>query len=177
VVRVPGAGDRPLGKRGDRPGRAGHDEEAGRNGRGRAQPSEPPDPALIRTEPLRDGSGPVPQPDDRRLEVPPHGAEQAEKASRVCRPPAGSGDARPRLDLGTDPVKPVGGRLHRVDGKPERVPEGVLKTGLAEIRAAVAHVPRSSTDRRAAIAREVWLFTAPLVIPIVAAIWASERSA
>ena len=53
----------------------------------------------------------------------------------------------------------------------------MLKTGLAGIRAAVAHVPRSSTDRNAAIAREVWLFTAPLVMPIAAAIWASDRSA
>jgi hypothetical protein len=86
-------------------------------------------------------------------------------------------DTRPRRDFGTDPVKSVGARLDRVDCQPERVPEGLLKPGMAGIRAAMAHVPRSSTDRSAAIAREVWLFTAPLVIPIAAAIWASERSA
>jgi len=85
--------------------------------------------------------------------------------------------ARRGRDLGADPVESVGGRLHRVDGEPERVPEGPFETSLAGIRAAVAHVPRSSTDLSAAIARDVWLLTAPLVMPIAAAIWASERSA
>jgi len=175
-MRVAGVGDHP-GKRGHRPGRTGRDEEHGRRGRRRAQPSEPSDPAQIRAEPLRDCSGPVPQPDRRRLTEPPRGAEHREEAGQVGRPPAGPRGVRPRLDLGTDPVKPVGGGLDRVDGEPERVPKGLLETGLAGIGAAMAHVPRSSTDRSAAIARELWLFTAPLVIPIAAAIWASERSA
>jgi hypothetical protein len=86
-------------------------------------------------------------------------------------------DARPRRDLAMDPVQPVSARLHRFGGHPERVPQGLFKTGMAGIRPAMAHVPRSSTDRNAAIAREVWLFTAPLVMPIAAAIWASDISA
>jgi hypothetical protein len=166
-----------LRKRGNGPRRAGHHQEPGRDGRGRAQPSKPPDPAQIRAEPLRDGSGPVPQPDDSGLEEAPHDAERHEEVGQVRPTPAGMHAALPRRDLGTDPVKPVGAWLHRVDGHPERVPEGALETGFAGFRAAVAHVPRSSTDRSAAIAREVWLFTAPLVMPIAVAIWASERSA
>lgn len=41
----------------------------------------------------------------------------------------------------------------------------------------VTHVSISRTTRSDAIARAVWLFTAPLLIPIVDAICASDRSA
>jgi hypothetical protein len=82
-----------------------------------------------------------------------------------------------RGDPGQDPVKAVRGRLDGVRGGMERAAQHVVKVTLARIGAAVRHVSRSSTERSAVIAREVWLFTAPRVMPIVAAIWASDMSA
>ena len=79
-------------------------------------------------------------------------------------------------DLGADPVEAVPGRLHRVNREAQRVPQHALQAGLTRVRATMAHDSRSRTERSDAIARDVWLFTAPRVMPIAAAICASDRS-
>jgi hypothetical protein len=89
-----------------------------------------------------------------------------------CQPASSRRSGR---DPGSDPVKPVGGRLDRVGREPQRATQRLLKRELG-FGTAVAHASRSSTERSADIAREVWLLTAPLVIPMAAAICASDRS-
>jgi hypothetical protein len=172
---VVGGGD-DLGKRGDRPGRARDHQEPGSDGRRRAQPAQPPGLAQIRAESLHGGPEAVPDPEDGGLKPPRRRDEGADHAGQVGRPPGCLADGGPDGDLGADPVQPVGGGLHRVGRHPQRMPQRLLKAGLAGIGAAVAHPSRSSTERSAAIARELWLLTAPLVIPIAVAICASERS-
>lgn len=89
--------------------------------------------------------------------------------------PAGAG-------LGPDLVQTTGIRLDGIGSLLQRLPQRlvecvvVVHVGFFNPRAP-AGPPGSSTARSAAIAREVWLFTAPLVIPIVCAICASDRSA
>lgn len=185
------------------PGHTGNDEQHCRQAGGGAQPPDPSAGTTIGAEPrsetlgrasqqvsdvcgdveqpLSDSPGGVAQPldgvscgvaqpDGRRLEVVP-------RARVRRRPPADSRGGLPEGDLRADPGESVVARLDRVRGQPQRVAQGPLEHGLAWFRAAVAHASRSSTDRSAASAREVWLLTAPLVIPIAAAIWASDISA
>jgi hypothetical protein len=127
-------------------------------------------------QPLDGVSCGVAQPDGHRLEVVPRARDRGEHARVRRRPPANSRGGLPEGDLRTDPGESVVAWLDRVRGQPQRVAQGPLEHGLAWFRAAVAHVSRSSTDRSAASAREVWLLTAPLVIPIAAAICASDMS-
>jgi hypothetical protein len=82
----------------------------------------------------------------------------------------------PRRDLPADPLQAVTGRIDRISRQPQRPPERLLEHGLAGIGTTMAHASRSRTERSADIARDVWLLTAPLVMPIAAAIWASDRS-
>ena len=174
---VAGGGEWRQGEPGGRPGDTGHDEQHRRQARSRAQPPNPPAPAKLRAEPLHDNSGPVAQPEGRYLQVAPHQARHREHARQRCRPPARTQGGLADGDLCTDPVESAACWLDRVGGHPQRVPQRSLQAGLTWFGASVAHASRSSTDRSAARAREVWLFTAPLVIPIAAAIWASDMSA
>lgn len=165
----------------DRPGCAYHDQQpCGQRGGG-PQPSDPARGTLIGAESLHGSAVGVPDPDPGGFEVSGCRAQRREQAGRVPDPPAGPDDRpdrrrRRRDDLRADPVKPVSGRLDRVGRQPQRAPQRLLEHGLAGVRAAVAHASRSSTERSADIAREVWLLTAPLVMPIAAAICVSERS-
>jgi hypothetical protein len=176
IVRIARIED-GRGERGGGPGRAGHDEQRGRQARGRAQPHDPPAPAKVRAESLSHGSGSVSQPGGRWLEVAPYQAGHGKHMRQGRAPPARTRGWLPGGNLGPDPVEPVTGWLDRVGGQQQRAPQGALKNGLAWSGASVAHASRSSTVRSAASAREVWLFTAPLVIPIASAIWASDMSA
>jgi hypothetical protein len=74
ATRVVGRSD-DRGHRGDDPRRGGHDEDAGGQRGGRTQPAEATGPARLGAEPVDDGSGQVPQPDDGRLEPSPQRAE------------------------------------------------------------------------------------------------------
>jgi hypothetical protein len=76
-------------------------------------------------------------------------------------------------DSGVDPLQPVIGRIDMVGGRPESPAE----PGFLVLRQSVTHVSRSSTVRSVAIALAVWLLTAPLLICIASAIWASDMSA
>lgn len=69
-------------------------------------------------------------------------------------------------DLGTDAVESVCAWLDGVHREVQRVAQHLAEV----VRIAGAHDSRSRTERRAAIAREVWLLTAPRVIPIIDAI-------
>jgi hypothetical protein len=177
-----------LPEPGERPGHTGHDEQHGRQAGSGAQPPDPPAPAKIRAEPLSDVSGDIAHPrgdvsgdvaqrDGRWLKIMPHGGDHGQHGGERCRPPADSRDGLAGSNLRADPVEPVAGWLDRVGGEPERVAQGPLKHGPAWFGAPVAHVSRSSTERSAPSARDVWLLTAPLVIPIAEAIWASDMSA
>lgn len=76
-------------------------------------------------------------------------------------------------DLGADPVQSLRTWLQRVDRRMQRGPQHavvLVLTGVVGVDATIAHASRSRTERSAAIAREVWLFTAPRVMPIVEAI-------
>jgi len=78
------------------------------------------------------------------------------------------------LRPGTDPLESVSSGLDPVDGSGQRPPQRLFQIVLGYRRHAVSC---SKIDFSAAIARAVWLFTAPLLMPIVAAMSASERSA
>jgi hypothetical protein len=113
-----------LGERGDRPGRPDHDEQPCGHGRGRAQPPEPPGPAKIRTEPFRDRSGSMPQPDGRWLKEVPYRAGHGEHPGKQQRPPARPRGGLTRGYLGPDPVQPVAGRLDGIGSQPQRMSQG-----------------------------------------------------
>ncbi len=76
-------------------------------------------------------------------------------------------DSQPR----PDPLQAVTSGHDPVRGRVQRVPQNLL---VLCVRA--AHASRSSTTRSADMARAVWLLTAPRLMPIVVAIWASDRS-
>ncbi len=71
-----------------------------------------------------------------------------------------------------DPLKPVRTRLDLISRRVQHAAEHRLV-----VWPGVAHVSRSSSVLRVAIALAVWLFTAPLLICIASAICASDMSA
>jgi hypothetical protein len=83
-------------------------------------------------------------------------------------------------DLVADPVQAAGARLDLVRGRVQRpayeLGELVSWRALWAV-AASCHKSCSSAERRAIMPRAVWLFTAPRLMPMVAAISASLRSA
>ncbi len=72
--------------------------------------------------------------------------------------------------------RPSAAGCYGVARQAQCVPQHDLEAGLPRVRSTMAHDSRSRTERSEAIAREVWLFTAPRVIPMAAAICASDRS-
>lgn len=88
-----------------------------------------------------------------------------------------AGGPLPGRDLGLDHGEPVRAWLDGLDGRVQRVAQDGLEAVLLRIGTAAVHDSRSSTERSAIIARELWLFTAPRVMPMAAAIWASDKSA
>src|SRR5947207_8567188 len=103
---------------------------------------------------------------------------------------AGPADDRGRADDDdrAQPEPPASTRRHpRLDSR-EAVAGGGDGVGLANQRAAQqlleaavgiageGHDECSRRSRRALTPREAWLFTAPVLMPIASAIWASERS-
>ena len=83
----------------------------------------------------------------------------------------------PGGDLGTDLVQSVRAWFDGLHRRMQRIAQRAVEFVLARIiHATAAHVSRSRTERSAIIAREVWLFTAPRVMPMVEAICASDRS-
>lgn len=89
----------------------------------------------------------------------------------------GEGGPRPRVrwpglpEPGTDALEPVAARLQRVS----RRVQGSPQIGL--VVCVRAHASRSRTVRSACMALAVWLFTAPRLICMASAIWASDISA
>ena len=92
----------------------------------------------------------------------------------------GRGEDRGCPDLVADPVQAVRAGLDMVRGGVQRPAHelGELIAGRA-LRASSAsyHQSCSSAERRATMPRAVWLLTAPRLMPMVAAISASDRSA
>ena len=79
-----------------------------------------------------------------------------------------------RADLSADPVQPVGTRHYGVSKGVKRPAERIFVIGRPRLMA--PHDARSSTGRRAAMARDACLLTARMVTPMVAAICQSDRS-
>ena len=73
---------------------------------------------------------------------------------------------------GADPLQAIPGGLYRVrfgvQGAAQQV--SVIKIGLG-------HAWLSSTLRSADMPRAVWLLTAPVLMPMIEAIWPADRSA
>lgn len=172
--RVIGRSDR-LRQRGDHPGRRTHHDQAGGQRRGRAQPAKAADGGAA------ERGKPVPECAQHRenLEEKPgdrtagrvHGPHRRD-GRRPVRGPRRS----PGLDLGANAIESVVGGIHRIGCGVQSAPQRLIEGRLSWIRAPVRHVSRSSTVRNAAIALEVWLLTAPRVMPMAAAICASDRS-
>ena len=83
-------------------------------------------------------------------------------------------------DPGADPLQPVRARLNLVGGGVQGMTQEVAEVVSWRWRAIVAgsgHYSCSRAARRAAMPRAVWLFTAPRLIFMAAAISASDRSA
>ena len=75
-------------------------------------------------------------------------------------------------DLAADPIEAVSGRHDAVCRGVQRAAQPFAVLGVG-----VCHDSRSSTLRSADMPRAVWLFTAPRLIAMTLAIWASDRSA
>ena len=88
--------------------------------------------------------------------------------------------SRTRPDLVANPLQAVRTRFYLIRGSMQGMAHelGELNTVCA-VGAVTGfyHYSRSSAARRAVMPRAVWLFTAPRLMPIVAAISASDRSA
>jgi hypothetical protein len=88
--------------------------------------------------------------------------------------------SRTRPDLVADLLQPVRARLHPIRGSMQGMAHEFGELTPLPLVGAVAgshHHSRSNTERRAVMPRAVWLFTAPRLMPIVAAISASDKSA
>ncbi len=83
----------------------------------------------------------------------------------------GEGHRVRRGQPGSDPLQAVFSGLYRI-----RCRSQCAAQNLVIITIVLAHASRSSTARSADLARAVWLLTAPRLIPIAEAIWASDRS-
>jgi hypothetical protein len=77
-----------------------------------------------------------------------------------------------RGQAGADPLQAVARGLDRVHRAVQRAAQEVLVVAVV-----LAHASRSSTSRRAVMARAAWLLTVPRLIPSAEAIWASDMSA
>jgi hypothetical protein len=87
---------------------------------------------------------------------------------------------RARADLLADPLQAVRARFHLIPGRMQGMAHELGEVLPLPALGAVSrsgHKSRSNAERRAAMPRAVWLFTAPRLIFIVAAISASDRSA
>ena len=124
-------------------------------------------------EPLDHGIHGSPRSDADRQQVTQHGAAGSGASGQLNHVPA-RGHLALRADPGTDPVQPVGTGLDGVSRHAKRPAQHVFQLMLLALR--MAHDSRSKTERRAAMAREVWPLTAPGVIPIAAAVSASDSS-
>jgi hypothetical protein len=79
---------------------------------------------------------------------------------------------RPRLPQpGADALESVAMRLQRIGSRVEHGSQACLVVCVR------AHASRSRTARNACMALAVWLFTAPRLIRMASAIWASDISA
>ena len=96
------------------------------------------------------------------------------------RPGMLAGVRRSRLDSFADPLQPVRARLDLIRGGAQGMTYELAEVVSWRRRAIVAgsgHYSCSRAARRAAMPRAVWLLTAPRLMPMVAAISASDRSA
>ena len=111
----------------------------------------------------------------------PAAGQPGQETSRCGRAPAGVG--RPGSHPRADPLQPVRMGLDLIRGSMQRpaqvFPEfhriGSLRRHAVESRS--GHYSCSRAARRADMPREVWLLTAPRLIPMAAAMSASDRSA
>jgi hypothetical protein len=83
----------------------------------------------------------------------------------------GEGQRVRRGQPGSDPLQAILSGLYRVSCHVQCATQNLVIVTIA-----LAHASRSSTARSAVLARAVWLLTAPRLIPIAEAIWASDRS-
>jgi hypothetical protein len=87
---------------------------------------------------------------------------------------------RPRADPSADPLQALHTRLYMVGGSVQGTTQEITEVLPLRWRAVVAgchDYSCSRAARRAVMPRAVWLFTAPRLIFMAAAISASERSA
>jgi len=72
---------------------------------------------------------------------------------------------------GADPLEAIFSGLYRVHCRVQRAAQELVPVTIM-----LPHASRSSTWRSADMALAVWLLTAPRLMPIAAAIWASDIS-
>jgi hypothetical protein len=103
------------------------------------------------------------------------GDRQAERGQPV---PPGRGVGRTRPDLFVDPLQAIRARLHPIGGSVQLAAHELGKKVVPAVGTAARchHYCCSNAVRRDAMPRAVWLFTAPRLMSITAAISASERS-
>jgi hypothetical protein len=70
---------------------------------------------------------------------------------------------------GPNPLQTILSRHYGVRARAQRAAQKLFIVTIALVHASLSRLP-SSTLRNADMAREVWLLTAPLLIPIIAAI-------
>ena len=96
------------------------------------------------------------------------------------RPGMLAGVGRPGPDPCADPLQPVLAWLDLIPGGMQGMPQELAEVVSWRRRAVGAgsgHYSCSRAARRALMPRAVWLLTAPRLMPMVAAISASDRSA
>jgi hypothetical protein len=173
-----------LPERGHRGHAHRHDERDGGHYRGQAGPPEPRPARRSRRRPVtfrglagrlrRAGHRPLGhrlQPGQGRLQPTPRapGHLGVDGHHPGDRQRVGRGQAGP------DPLEAVVGGLDRVHRGMQRAAQQILAVPGAP--GGPAHASPSSTPRSADMARAVWTLTAPRLIPMAEAIWASENSA
>jgi hypothetical protein len=156
----------------DRHVRPGRDDEHHNSHRGqRAQqavrPRAVPAGLLGRREPLGDEPDPIRHVVERVLE--PGRRAQDELGGGSLGPGEGHRSWLPQASA--DALEPVAARLERVGRGVQRSPQVRLVVCVR------GHASRSRTVRNACMALAVWLFTAPRLIRMASAIWASDISA
>jgi hypothetical protein len=91
-----------------------------------------------------------------------------------------AGVGRTGTDPRADPLESVRPRFQLIRGSVQLATQELAELGSLRRSAVVsgsAHYSCSRAARRAVMPREVWLLTAPRLIPIAVAISASDRSA
>ena len=99
---------------------------------------------------------------------------------RPGRPGMLAGVGRPGPDPRADPLQPVLAWLDLIPGSMQGMPQELAEVVSWRRRAVGAgsgHYSCSRAARSALMPRAVWLLTAPRLMPMVAAISASDRSA